>query len=186
VTEPVAGAPSVRRTVRVAVALLAGQALLCAVIGWLNFGPSPAHRGAARPVDPLAAPPFVAPAPSAGRVKTSAATPRPTRTSAKEKAPTTRPPRPTLPPPDPESPSIVDAPSPAASSLEPVQPAPPETTPELGTRPPPPSPSPSDKVQAPVKVSDDCAPEGALGKTSNGTNVRCVRKADGELRWEIV
>jgi hypothetical protein len=67
-----------------------------------------------------------------------------------------------------------------------VQPAPPEATPGLATRPPPPAPSPTDQVQSPVKVGEDCAPEGALGKTSNGTNVKCVRKADGGLRWEIV
>ena len=53
-TESVARAASPRRTVRVAVALVTGQAALCAVIGWMTFGsPDPAPPRATRPVAPL-------------------------------------------------------------------------------------------------------------------------------------
>ena len=63
--EPVPGTRTVRRTVRVAVALLLGQAVLVAVIGWVTYRYSPAHRhrGAAV-VDQMAGAPRVLPPPA--------------------------------------------------------------------------------------------------------------------------
>ena len=172
---------------RVAVALLVGQALLCAVIGWLNFGPSQAHRGKASPVDPpMAAPPFVAPLPSVPQplsAPAETARPAPARTSAKVKASTSPAKRSPAPPPEPEFPQPVNGPS-RSPSTTPRAPAAPPETPGLTTDPP--LPSPRDDVQAPVKVGDKCDPEDARGRTATGTPVRCVRDDDGDLRWEIV
>ena len=70
VTEPVAHAASPRRTVRVAVALVAGQAALCAVIGWVTFGAAePGTPADTRQVDPLAGPPVVVPTARPGAVR---------------------------------------------------------------------------------------------------------------------
>jgi hypothetical protein len=58
--EPVPVTLRVRRTVRMAVALVVGQALLCALIGWLTLGRSrsePAHPPGSAVVDAMAAPP---------------------------------------------------------------------------------------------------------------------------------
>lgn len=188
-TEPVAGTVPVRRTVRVATALVAGQALLCGVIGWVTFGRSDAGPQAApvavEPAAPLpAAPSVFVPAPLPPEAPSSPSPPPATR-SARAKtsvsrspaAPlrtrTTTPTRP-APPADEPPPTLVIAP-----------PEPTRGTPNpglIGTVPP----APSDPVQRPVTVGDECAPEGALGVTADDRWVRCVRDDDGDLRWRII
>jgi hypothetical protein len=172
VTEPVART-SVRRTVRVAVALVAGQALLCAVIGWVTFGASHAHRPGApvSTVEPLAGKPLVMP-PAVSvpppRAPSASVTP-----SAKEKVKTSAPASPR------QSPSRRP---PAEDSTSP---------PVMLASPPPrpadvaPSPTPADQVQSPVKLLDVCEPLDAKGLTADGVPVRCVKSADGTLHWQI-
>jgi hypothetical protein len=179
----------VRRTVRVATALVAGQALLCAVIGWVTIGPPDAGPRAARTVEPLAAPPVVpslaGPAPAPPRVSPppdSAQTPSPRGSRARSSASRApAPPRRTrattkpAPPPD-ESPTLV---------IAPPEPGETRTTPDpgiIGTV----APSPVETVQGPVTVGEECEPEGAPGITADDRKVRCVRNDDGDLRWQII
>ena len=76
--EPVPVTRTVRRTVRMAVVLVIGQALLCALIGWIVFGHSFSTRPpGAPPVDRLAVPPMVIPPPPGIRQSAPAATERP-------------------------------------------------------------------------------------------------------------
>jgi hypothetical protein len=165
--------------VRVAVALVAGQAALCAVIGWVTFGPSEAKPDAAgvhpltKPIVFPTAPPLplrAAPVPpdvSTSKKQESRAA-RPSRT------PTTR----ATANPAADRPQPVIAP--AATSREPV----PTTPPGLAATQPP-APSPSEVVQSPVVVGRPCRPEGAKGRTSDAVDLRCVKDADGDLVWQI-
>jgi len=186
---PAAG--TVRRTVRVAVALVVGQALLVGLIGWLTFGRASGSGGA---VDQLAAPPATplppgatsryaeppvppgtsAPAPTTARRETAGQ--RPDRASTPSRAPA-RPAKP-APPPAPKAPrglvpSIVVSPSIVPSALVPLVPVPPS----------PPSPP---EVSGPVVAGDPCAPEGALAHTADGLLVRCAHTWHHRLRWKIV
>jgi hypothetical protein len=203
--EPVSGTRAVRRTVRVAVALIVGQALLCMLIGWLTFG-HPRSTGST--VDEMAAPPLSPPpavtgdyAPTAGSVP--AATPARVTTSGRKTAwtraatdpPTFGPPTidpativpalkspPAVPLPPPPTPTVADpTPGSAATTSPPV----------VGLQPPQPvdSPSPvvaSPEVQSPVVVGELCRPELAYGRTAGGTVVRCLRTWHHRPRWKIV
>jgi hypothetical protein len=175
VTEPVARA-SVRRTVRVAVALVAGQAVLCAVIGWVTFGSGHTHRtGPVPSVEPLAAKPLVIPppavvpppkpprssaTPSAGKKDTTSASSSPRSSTGQPHA----------------APASV-----AETTRSPGRPSPPPEEPALTQ----PSPSSDDEVQSPVKLLDACDPVDALGLTVAGLSLRCVKGADGSLHWQI-
>ncbi|WP_127497508.1 hypothetical protein [Actinoplanes solisilvae] len=178
--EPVPVTLKVRRTVRLAVALVVGQALLCALIGWLTLGqsrPEPARPPGSSVVDAMGAPPSppairptsrAVPAP-ATRARKATSTPAPrrsTNTPAPRTAATTPTPVPIEGPP--EDPAVVPpVPPPAAS--------PPAT-----------SPPPADVVQQPVREGDECRPLGARGRTAKGEDVRCVREWPRQLRWRIV
>jgi hypothetical protein len=186
VTAPVARG-SARRTVRVAVALIAGQAALCAVIGYLTLGGPHLHSHASpAAADPLAAGPLVVPPvqimpPSAAAVAPkppSASSSRPTATTLaarrsdsadpdRQRAAAEPPPSPLVEPPTPLPPA---APTKAASP----------SGPQFAT----PQPSDSD-IQQNVKVGDVCSPIGADGVTADEESVRCVRSADGQLRWQL-
>jgi hypothetical protein len=188
VTVPVARG-SARRTVRVAVALVAGQAALCAGIGYLTLGGAHQHSHASPgAADPLAAGPLVVPPvqimpPSAG-----SAAPRPpsastTRTTAT--TPATRPPpaagsdrqRAAAEPPSSPLADPATAPMPPPVPTKTIAP----TGPQFLT------PEPSDSgVQQDVKLGDVCSPVGADGLTTDDQKVRCVRDADGQLRWQLV
>jgi hypothetical protein len=170
---------SVRRTVRVAVALVTGQALLCGIIGFVTFGgqggPAPG-AGAAEPQ--LAGPPIVLPTASTSRpgerVKRaepgavrSTRVERPTspRTSAAVRGSATReisPSRTVAP-----SPPPVLSPSPTSRALLPPSPAPEPDTP------------------IPV-VQEPCDDEGATGRTADDEAVLCLRDRAGDLRWTLV
>ena len=163
-----------------AAALVAGQAALCAVIGWLTFGPSePAPRAAA--VNPPAAqisaptlpvltlpPPLPAPAPAPSN--SVAKTVKPPVKSSKP-AVTRKPSKPVVD----EKPQIVIEP---AKSKEPsVSP-----NPELQATPPP---APVGEVQGPVVKGLPCSPEGAKGETLQDVALRCAKDDDGDLVWQI-
>jgi hypothetical protein len=179
--ESLPAAGTVRRTVRVAVALVVGQVLLVGLIGWLTLGRGGSPAGA---VDQMAAPPAIPPPtitsqyvdPPAPPV-TSIAPP----TSVKRATPGHRtapthspsPPRPVPPQPPPPAPSeptptIVVTPTIVPPGLAPVV-----------------TPSPSE-APGPVVVGDRCAPEGAYAHTADGVLVRCVRLWHHRLRWKIV
>jgi hypothetical protein len=176
--ESVAATRTVRRTVRTAVALVVGQALLCALIGWLTFGRStataPGRRGsttvdglALRPVDPSSStaprnPPRSVPAAS-GSART---VPGATRHL------------PTAPP------TVAPAPSSAAPAAPAVPPEPSTLLASNTTAPVvPPAPPASVEVQAPVLVGARCRPAGAFGLTVDGTAVRCL--GPHRPRWKI-
>lgn len=180
-----------RRTVRVAVALIAGQAALCAVIGYVTLGGPSLHKGTATPqANPLAGgpievpPALVLPAPTAGAPTPPhvSATPHrsPSRRGvARTSAPATGQRAEVEVPPSLESASMDP-------SSEPVPPQVPTTTPspstgnQLAT----PSATPS-AVQLNVKVGDPCSPVGAAGQTADGKAVTCVQGVDGTLRWVL-
>jgi hypothetical protein len=42
---------------------------------------------------------------------------------------------------------------------------------------------PDPDVQEPVRRGESCTPHHAHGRTARGTELRCVRDQDGELRW---
>ena len=187
----------VRRTVRVAMALVAAQAALCAVIGWFMFGSphtGPEPRGS---VDPHAGAPTAIPAVS---VRLPAASPAPTPAAERTAAsPSARrsfrapapPPEPPVPPERPavdedrseptptvdeESPSTVISRAPTASPSEPT----PGPDPESG------SPTPAATITPdPVVLGQPCPDEGEPGVTADDIVVHCVPGADGTLRWQV-
>lgn len=181
VTEPVPSATSPRRTVRVAVALVAGQAALCAVIGFVTFGPGPGSTSAGQagaearapvvmptaniglPAAPLPPVPGKSTAPppkpqvKPSRVGHAKAEPSPKRTTRRAAAP----------------PKPISAPTttkPAASK-----------PPDIGVAP---TATPGNEFQLPVKKGDECETEGDRGRTLGGDAVRCAKGEDGALSWQ--
>ena len=168
---------------RLAVALVVGQALLCAVIGWMTLGSprsEPARPSGTAVVDAMGAPPsppspppavhtsrvLAAPATQARKATSAPAPHRPTSTRATRTA----------------SPSPTPSPVPIGAPPDDPAMAPPEPSPPSS----PSSPSPSDEVQEPVREGDECRPAGARGRTAEGEDVRCVREWPRRLRWRIV
>ncbi|WP_250027394.1 hypothetical protein [Paractinoplanes maris] len=199
--EPVPVTRKVRRIVRMAVALVVGQAMLCAVIGWLTLGPGrsePTRAPGSAVVDQLAAPPLIAPAAPTSRAAT---TPAASTAQARKPVPATTRTAPRRPPaatttaasrsPDPTTPpSTTPAqPDPVAIVIPPPPPVPPapstEPSPITTTATPVPSTS-SAPVQQPVRVGDECRPAGAYGRTLKGELVRCLREWGQRPRWKIV
>jgi hypothetical protein len=196
---------SVRRTVIVAVALVTGQALLGAVIGFMTFDRDDETATSARAAEPAAAPPIVV-APSSVPTSTEASRPprkgavadassgtgRPTRGSPVSAGTGTDAPLTSA------APQLKSgAPTPPPSS-GPVAPAPPGTgllpSPGLSS---PALPSPGlsspgfsspdvDEPEDPPVVRERCEDEGASGRTEDGKVVRCERDRDGKLRWRLV
>jgi hypothetical protein len=190
VTVPVARG-SARRTVRVAAALIAGQAALCAVIGYLTLGGPHLHKGSSAPAapDPLAGAPLVVPPPqipppssdaapkqppdSTSRSSVAASAGRPSRSAAPEQQRILA-----------AEPSPPSATSPAAASPPAIASVPPSApSPSVGDQFASPNPTNTD-IQRDVEVGDSCSPLGADGLTADGTAVRCLRGADGQLRWQ--
>ena len=187
-TEPVPSATSPRRTVRVAVALVAGQAALCAVIGYVTFGPGPAggvagQAGQARApaVMPTAsiglpaAPMPVVPEPSASRT-----TPRPKShgRAADEVKDEPRTKRTTRHAGD-DQPATISAPDDGGESAP--RPPEPQPTEDAGG----PAATPGGELSGPVKAGDKCDTEGDRGRTAAGDVVRCAETEGGELRWQL-
>ncbi|MBM2617458.1 hypothetical protein JIG36_18030 [Actinoplanes sp. LDG1-06] len=196
--EPVPVTRRVRRTVRMAVALVVGQAMLCALIGWLTLGrhrSEPSRPPGSAVVDQLAAPPLTGPVPAASRsaISSTAQTrkPAPARPSPRRSTADAVP-RPVVPEPDrpepisapPEDPPVVPTPP---TPPTPPAPSPPRTSPPDQLTPSPQTtPSPSGAVQEPVRVGDECDPVGSFGRTAEGELVRCVRDWRHGPRWKIV
>ena len=190
-TEPVASAASPRRTVRVAVALVAGQAALCAVIGWVTFGSPDAPPAATTRVAPLAEPPPAA-TPGADKPQPSAVAPATTRSSdPRQTAEVTRPP---APPPKPKAKATVTTTPPptqaAASEEAPTTVATTEPTTPADMPPPMPNPTPTAEptptdVQQDVVAGDPCEPPGAAGLTADDVAVKCRPGLDGAASWQI-
>ena len=160
---------SVRRTVTIAVALVAGQLALCSVIGWVTFGDllDPEASGQrAVGASPVAGveipdPPSPSAAPSAGP-SPSRTTPARTRTALTRSTP-----------PPPRRPAA--RPTPSSSR--------PRPTGSAGGAVLLPAPADEEAVQEPVERWALCTPRGALGRTADGDLLRCRRARDGELRW---
>jgi hypothetical protein len=184
--ESVTATDAVRRTVRLAVALVMSQALLCGVIGWLTIGGGHDDSSGSQ-VDRLAVPTIAPAAPPAPAMPSTAA---PSHAAAAASAAgaaarkmaksATRDPEPVVTTAQPRSPA---APPPApAGPVEPT--AAPPAPPPAGLVPP--SPTPSVEAQQPVEVGDLCRPEWAFGRTVDGTVVRCLRTGSHRPRWKIV
>jgi hypothetical protein len=184
VTEPVPSATSPRRTVRVAVALVAGQAALCAVLGYLTFGSGPATTTAGRATG--APPPAVVPT---ARLVVPAAPmpPVPDASAAPRTSPQPRPPSRTADgakaEPRPKKSKTRRAEEPPRTVIAPDDDAPASPPPKPGGSG---TPRPGNELAGPVKVGAECATEGDRGRTAEGEAVRCVKTDAGELRWQIV
>jgi hypothetical protein len=185
VTVPVARG-SARRTVRVAVALVAGQAALCAVIGYLTLGgPHPHSSAAPAAPDPLAGAPLVVPPAQVMPPPATSAAPKPPPVSTRRKSAT----------------GGAGGPAEPAARIRhrtPVATSPPVSHPPsaLPSPPSPPgspiggqlvTPKPTGSgVQQDVTAGDPCSPIGADGRTTDGKTVRCLPDVDGQLRWRLV
>ncbi|MGW4944926.1 hypothetical protein ACWEOZ_25430 [Actinoplanes sp. NPDC004185] len=181
-TMPGVRVTSVRRTVRVAVALVAGQALLCGVIGFVTFGGDDA-KSSGRAAEPqLAGPPIVVPSTNSPPPSDQAG--RPVGASTKQ----TRTERPTSPAPVAVRRSTTRSISPSRTATAPAAPVPPPaptTSPTNRALLPPSAPAPGD--DAPIPVADEpCDDEGATDRTAEGKAVRCERDRNGDLRWRLV
>ncbi|WP_203815589.1 hypothetical protein [Paractinoplanes ferrugineus] len=170
-----------------AVALVLGQALLCALVGYLTLGRSGAQPRADQLAEPPLAPPVTAtrsfepPSSAAPSSRAATATGKPKRRNTAGSGRSR-----TAPPPAPpglatRSPMTLLGPSPSA---RPPGPTPGSGNPFLPPRPP--TVPPGGPVQRPVTVGDLCVPAGAFGFTSDDTLVRCLRTARHAPRWKIV
>ena len=176
-TVPDVRVTSVRRTVTVAGALVAGQALLCVVIGFVTFGdPEDEAPSVQAAVPRLVVPPTVPPSrPAAGEkfAAVSSTTPRPTLTKQRSSpAGSTSSPAGRVPPASAAPEASVTSP-PNVGLLPPSS-----STPE-------PEPEPDDTPE-PAVVHERCDTEGATSRTATGKAVRCERGRDGDLRWRLV
>ena len=167
---------------RVAVALLAGQAALCAVIGWVTFGPPQTGPRSQQPVAPLAAPPLAMPTASVAMPPTPTPSTRAPKSDA-DRARSTRIHRAPAPPAQKRARTVEERPATvlAPDSLAPEPPAP---SPDVAATPPP-DPTESGEVQGPVVEGEPCDPEGALGLTVDDVSLRCVRLEDDRIVWQI-
>jgi hypothetical protein len=185
-----------------AVALAIGQALLCALIGWLTLGQARSdHRGSGTAVDQAAAPPPPV-VPASPPVLTSRATQAPTSKTRKPTRAQPQPRRaaehrletwsprpatsaPTVPPQSAE-PSSAATTSPATPIMLPPEPTSASPSPSPRDLPTPESGTGGDEIQRNVTIGDDCRPEGAYGRTRDGRLVRCLRGWRDPPRWKIV
>ena len=178
-TEPVARVSSVRRTVTIAGALIASQAVLCAVIGWVTFGGHDHSGGSsARAAEPNLGPALVVPPVSVAPVLPTPSTHRPSHlagavpTATATSTPAWKPPR-------------VRSTIPRSPTASPAAPKPPPATaPAKGSVVVLPTPS-ATEVQGNVVIGEKCSPEGADGVTAADVAVRCVADKDGDLIWQI-
>jgi hypothetical protein len=197
VTVPVARA-SARRTVRVAAGLVAGQAVLCAVIGYVTLGNPVSHTtNGARIIQPLGAgpialtPPAVRPPspPTVPPAATTRSTPAraPAATGSRHRTEVTPAPTPTPaaePPPDllvgTSDPSSGASSNPTVAPTSTAAPEVPSTASSTDQAPSPPV------TQLSVTIGDTCAPIDAVGVATDGSAVRCAVDADNVLRWHTV
>jgi hypothetical protein len=171
--------------VRVAAALVAGQAALCAVIGWVTFGaPEQAPPTASRQVAPLDGGPIGVPPASMAMPRPAApadTTTSPAPVRPRVSAPAPRPPKVQAPARSRSTTAAEEPPTTlAGDSAQPPEPPTPSPHPEMsGTEAPmlPP-------VQENVIEGDPCDPPGDRGRTAEGVDMLCVRDGDG-ASWQI-
>ncbi|UQU66120.1 hypothetical protein COUCH_07445 [Couchioplanes caeruleus] len=184
-TMPGLRATSVRRTVIVAVALVTGQALLGAVIGFMTFDRADEAPAPARAAEPAVAPPIVVP-PASMPAPTEASRPPRKRAVADASSGTRGPGRAS----SASARTVTEPPAaPAAPQLRTTVPTPPPSSGPPPPAPPAPGlvPSPDvDEPEDPPVVREPCEDEGATGRTDDGKVVRCERGRDGKLRWRPV
>jgi len=163
--------------VTIATVLIASQAVLCAVIGWVTFGGREQAGGsAARAAEPDLGPALVVPPVSVAPVTTSPTAHRPRRSTPTPSAkPSRTPPR--VPPAPPRS-TATKTTSPAATKRSSTR------SPE-GAVVVKPTPSASE-VQGNAVVGAKCSPAGAEGVTVLGLAVRCRSDRSGDLIWQLV
>ncbi|MEV6596856.1 hypothetical protein AB0M36_08345 [Actinoplanes sp. NPDC051346] len=162
----------VRHTVIVAVGLVTGQALLCAVIGFLTFdgrGDAPSARS--RVAAPLLDPPIVVmstlPAPvDSSRVPSRHVGAQLSRSARPVRSATPGPSRATTAPAPPTTTVAAPVPSTAPGSLPP-------TVPE-------------DRRPKRPEVGAPCEEEGLTGESGDGRELRCEWDRYGHLRWRTV
>jgi hypothetical protein len=197
VTVPVARA-SARRTVRVAAGLVAGQAVLCAVIGYVTLGGHGSGGTTARgTIDPLAAEPFRMPIPRVPPLSPTNVAPQqpatakftsprpPAGTRSRHHSDVT--PAPTPPPAAEPAPDILVAtslPTTAPVPVPPSLPGPDATSIPASTESAAPSPPVSESTTPDVQVGAMCNPVNARGLTTDGKAALCVSETDGVLRWQ--
>jgi hypothetical protein len=191
--EAVPATSGVRRTVRVAAALVAGQVLLVAVIGWVTLtcaDDRPAHD--ASPVDQMAAPPgLIRPIPPSSASSSPTASPvrhKPAHTA--DPGRTTRPAsRAANPGTGETAPAPVPPPVVASPSASPAASFGPSTSSGPLTLVPTPTVTPSPTASAtrePVRVGQPCSKIFALARSEDGWIVRCLPTRYRHLRWKIV
>jgi hypothetical protein len=196
VTVPVARA-SARRTVRVAAGLVAGQAVLCAVIGYVTLGNhGTGGTNAARILAPIAGDPMKVPlvaVPPSPSPTTEAPKPPPAATSTTARKPASshsrHGPEPTPAPTTAaeEAPGILVGASPPTTEPATLPPSAPSsdstsTTPSSETA----APSPPVSQSTPVTAGDICEPENAQAITTDGKAALCLSGTDGVLRWQTI
>jgi hypothetical protein len=196
VTVPVARA-SARRTVRVAAGLVAGQAVLCAVIGYVTLNNPVSHAtNGAGIIAPLAAGPIALTPPAVRPPSPTTVTPATTRstpprppaaTGSRHRTDVTPAPTPT-PTAEPQPDVLVGTsdPSGGASSnptVAPTSTAAPEVPSTASSTDQAPSPP---VTQLSVTIGDTCAPIDAPGVATDGSAVRCALESDSVLRWRTL
>ena len=187
-TVPVART-QVRRNVRMAVALVVGQAVLCVVIGYIALGGLGGHPGLTpRAVGPLAAPTGEDGSPSVtSRPPSKPGQPSPRGIPA---GPAVLPDTIAAPPGPANVPQVLDAPGvkPAPGTTDPTVAATSPATSGTG------SPSPTDDQGVAAPQNKSVQPDAVLGgpcdkphesdTTSDGVDVVCLPDAQGDLTWQ--
>jgi hypothetical protein len=207
--EAVPATSGVRRTVRLAGALVVGQVLLVAVIGWVTFTCAGGHSAKGAPaVDQLAAPPAVIPPPAPGQApppspsQAPPLSPSPAASATESAAAgaqtrTADPDPPAAPRSNASGPRPrMIAPSASAAPSAPVPPAPPySTVASPGSSSPPPTlvsssdapaSTPPGSPAPPIQAGQPCTEMFAVAMTADGRLVRCLPTRYHELRWKIV
>jgi hypothetical protein len=196
VTVPVARA-SARRTVRVAAALVAGQAVLCAVIGYVTLGGGPGSptTNGAWMGGPLAAHPITLPTPTVLLTSPTTAAPDLPATGAsthaqpaadtksRQHAGVTPTPTPAESPPDVLA-ATSDPPTTTSPTAAPASTAAAPEVPSSATSTD--SPSSPSVTQLSVTIGGVCDPVDAPGVATDGRPVRCASDTDGVLRWRTL
>jgi hypothetical protein len=163
-----------------------GQAVLCAVIGFLTFGGGPGPDTAGRNTEAQA--PVIMPTASIGLP--AAPLPRVPRKPAESHAKpepkgkrTTRPAGERKATAKPSPARTTEPPRPISAPDDGPAPLPPRPKPPNGIAP---TATPGDEPSAPVEEDDKCETEGQRGHTTDGDAVRCAKADDGTLSWQIV
>lgn len=158
----------------VATALIASQAVLCAVIGWVTFGSKEPAHSQPRAAEPLLGPPIVVPPASVAPVTTPPALGpvKPDRTTGSL-------PKQSLAP-------IRSSAAAQARRAEPTLAPAPSTSARIGADLVHPATPSASAVQTGAEVGEKCDPEDADGVTTDGIAVRCLPDEDGNLVWQII